>query len=288
MKSRRILYLFLLPALALYIMFFVIPTVAALGLSFTDWNGISSNIPFVGLDNYKELLKDNIFHKSVGNNVKFTLVVLTAQTALSLVFAIFLMKNSKLNVVYRTVFFLPMVLASVSIAFIWMFTYDSNIGALNVMLGNLGLAKQSWLGNSKIAIYSLAFAQIWTHIGQVMIIFIAGLQSIPENLYEAARIEGASAWQTFRYVTWPLLIPAATIVVALTTIQSFRAFDLIFVMTDGGPAYATEIISTFLYHNAFINHRFGLASASAVILMLIIAVITYTQSKLLASQNKGM
>ncbi|MCL5272555.1 MAG: sugar ABC transporter permease, partial [Gammaproteobacteria bacterium] len=121
----------------------------------------------------------------------------------------------------------------------------------------------------------------------VMIVFIAGLQSIPKNLYEAAKIDGAVGWQTFRYITWPLLAPAVTIVAALTTIQSVKAFDLIFIMTDGGPAYASEVIGTFLYHNAFNFNRFGYAAAIAVILMLIVAIITFSQFKLISMQNKS-
>lgn len=282
------LLFFVLPGLIIYSVFYAGPTVSGLFLSFTNWNGISPNFDFVGLSNYKELLTDDpIFIKALSNNVKYTLVVVIFQTVLSLIFAILVVKNTKANVFYRAIFFFPTIIASVSIAFTWTFMYDPNLGAINNLLTAVGLEgmTQSWLGNQDIAIYSIAFVQFWMHTGQVLIIFVAGLQGIPRDLYEAADIEGANKWQRFKYVTWPLLAPAATIVIAYTTIQSFKAFDLIIAMTDGGPSYATEILSTFLYHEAFTNFNFGYSAAISVIFMIIIVVITILQFKLLKSDD---
>ncbi|MGQ9557209.1 MAG: carbohydrate ABC transporter permease [Desulfurispora sp.] len=288
MRKYRGLIFFLVPGLLMYLVFFVTPTLSALGLSLTDWNGISPDYNWVGLDNYKFMIgQDPVFHQALGNNIKYTLFVVIFQTAFSLLFALLLVKNTRLNIFYRALFFLPTIIASVSVAFIWIFMYDPSIGFLNLTLQKLGLEvlQHSWLGDKKIAIYSIAFVQVWAHTGQVMVIFIAGLQSIPHSLYEVARIEGASRWQTFRRVTWPLLAPSATIVAAYTTLQSFKAFDLILAMTDGGPSYATEILSIFLYHEAFRNFKFGYASASAVLFMLIIASITYMQFKILRANR---
>ncbi|MCM3570570.1 carbohydrate ABC transporter permease [Neobacillus mesonae] len=278
----------MLPGFLIYSIFYAGPTVFALYLSFTDWNGVADAYNFVGLSNYKELLTDSpIFTQSLGNNLKFTLTVLIFQTILSLFFAILVAKNSKKNVFFRAIFFFPTIVASVSIAFIWTFMYDPNIGVINSLLNKVGLEQlgQSWLGNQKIAIYSLAFVQFWAHTGQVLIIFVAGLQAIPKELYEAISLEGATKWQTFRHITWPLLAPSATIVIAYTTIQSFKAFDLVIAMTGGGPSHSTEILSTFLYHEAFTNFRFGYSSAASVIFMIIIAVITVLQFKLLKSDD---
>jgi raffinose/stachyose/melibiose transport system permease protein len=282
------LFFFILPGFLIYSIFFAGPTISALYLSLTDWNGVANAYNFVGLANYKEMLTDSpTFIQSLGNNLKFTLTVLICQTILSLFFAMLLVKNTKVNVFYRALYFFPTIVASVSIAFVWTFMYDPNIGVINNLLTQLGLENlaKSWLGDRNIAIYSLAFVQFWAHTGQMLIIFIAGLHAIPKELYEAVSIEGASKWQTFRYITWPLLAPSATIVIAYTTIQSFKAFDLVIAMTGGGPSHSTEILSTFLYHEAFINFRFGYASAAAVIFMLIIAIVTIIQFKMLKSNE---
>jgi len=288
MKKYKALSFFILPGIIFYILFFIFPTISALGLSFTDWNGLSPDYNLVGFKNYKTLLTDDpIFIKSVANNLKYMFSVVIFQTMISLIFAILLVKNTKMNVFYRAVLFLPTIISSVSVAFIWIFVYEPSIGSLNALLTGLGLESliMSWLGDKNIAIYSLAFVQVWAHAGQVMIIFIAGLHAIPKSLYEVARIEGATKWQTFRNVTWPLLAPSATIVIAYTTLQSFKAFDMILATTDGGPSYATEILSLFLYHEAFNNFKFGYSSAIAVVFMLIIAVITLIQFRLLKSNK---
>ncbi|WP_082684246.1 carbohydrate ABC transporter permease [Lentibacillus amyloliquefaciens] len=286
MKIPKSIYLFFIPGLALYALFFLFPTFSALYYSFTDWDGISADYNFIGLENYeKAALGDSIFMKSVGNNLEFMFFVAIFQTLVALVFAIFLAKNTKFNYFLRALFFFPTILSSVSVAFIWAFVYDPNLGILNHLLTitGLGFLTQNWLGNGDIAIYSLAFTQVWFHAGQMLIIFVAGLHAIPVDLYEAAKMEGATRWQIFRKITWPLLAPSATIVIAYTTIQSFQAFDLVFALTGGGPNYATEIISTYIYNVAFRNFDFGYASAISVIFMAIIALITYIQFKVLRS-----
>ena len=287
MRTSKGLIWFLIPGLLLYGIFFIFPTISAFGLGFTDWNGINPNFNFVGVQNYVDMVQDDIFKKAFGNNIKYMLFVVIFQTLFSLYFAILLFKNSKSNVFFRALFFVPTIVSSISVAFIWIFMYDASIGFLNKALTQIGLGflAQQWLSDPKIAIFSIAIAQVWAHTGQVMIIFIAGLQSIPQSLYEVARIEGANKWQTFSKVTWPLLAPSATIVVAYTTLQTFKSFDLILAMTGGGPSYATEILSMHIYHQAFQNFKFGYASASAVLFMLIIAAITFLQFRLLKSNR---
>jgi raffinose/stachyose/melibiose transport system permease protein len=287
-KWNWALFFFILPGFLFYSIFFAGPTISALYLSLTDWNGVAKSYNFIGLSNYKEMLTDSpIFIQSLGNNLKFTLGVLIFQTIFSLFFAILLVKNSKVNIFYRALYFFPTIVASVSIAFVWTFMYDPNMGVINSLLNQMGLETltKSWLGDRNIAIYSLAFVQVWAHTGQMLIIFVAGLHAIPKEIYEAVSIEGANKWQTFRYITWPLLAPSATIVIAYTTIQSFKAFDLVIAMTGGGPSHSTEILSTFLYHEAFINFRFGYASAAAVIFMMIIAIVTLIQFRMLKSSD---
>jgi raffinose/stachyose/melibiose transport system permease protein len=278
---------FLLPGGLVYVALFVFPTLAAFYVSVTDWRGLEFDAPFIGTANYATLLGDRLFQTVLANNLRFTTTVLVGQTVLALVFALLLVRNSRYNVVLRTIFFTPLVISSVSIAFAWQFMYDPNIGVLNLLLRGAGLGgfARTWLGDPGIAIYALAWVQMWIHIGEVMLIFIAGLQTIPEELYEVGRLEGAGPWQRFRFITWPLLAPATAIVLALTTIQSFRAFDLILVMTDGGPAQSTSILSLFIYQQAFAGFRFGYASAAAVIFMFIIAVITFFQFRLLQTRR---
>lgn len=288
MKISKTIYLFFLPGLLLYSIFFLYPTVSALFYSFTDWDGLSDAYQFVGVGNYERALTgDSVFRKTVGNNLKFMLMVVVFQTLTALVFAMIVLKNTKANLFLRALYFFPTILSSVSVAFIWAFIYDPSLGILNQILELLGLdfLQQNWLGNSDIAIYSLAVTQIWFHAGQMLIIFVAGLQAIPEDLYEVAKIEGASKWQTFRNVTWPLLAPSATIVIAYTTIQSFKAFDLVFAMTGGGPNNSTEIIATYIFDVAFRSYNFGYASAISVLFMIIIAFITFLQFKALRSDR---
>lgn len=288
MKITKTIYLFFIPGLILYSIFFLYPTVSALFYSFTNWDGLGETYSFVGIDNYlRAFTGDSIFLKTVGNNLQFMLFVVIGQTIVALIFAIFLVKNTKVNIFFRALFFFPTILSSVSVAFIWSFIYDPTLGILNELFDAIGLGflQQNWLGDAEIAIYSLAVTQVWFHAGQMLIIFVAGLQSIPGELYEVAKIEGAGTWQTFRKVTWPLLAPSATIVVAYTTIQSFKAFDLVFAMTGGGPNYSTEIIATYIYEIAFRNYNFGYASAISVIFMMIIGFVTYVQFKALRSDR---
>jgi len=256
-------------------------------ISFTNWDGLSPNYDFVGIRNYKNLLtNDSVFAKSIGNNLKFMSFVVTFQTLLSLIFALFLVKNTKTNVTLRTLFFLPTILSAVSVAFIWLSMYDTNFGLIKAVLGLIGIENSpGWLADPSIAIFSVAFVQVWAHTGQLMIIFIAGLQAIPEELYEVSKIEGASRFQTFWKVTWPLIAPAAAIVIAYTTLQSFKSFDLIFAMTRGGPNYSTEILSTFIYNVAFQGYKFGYASAASIIFMLFVATITFIQFKVLRTDR---
>ena len=288
MRISRWIYLFLIPGVVLYFTFFILPTLGAFFYSITDWDGADQNFNFVGLANYINLLtNDDVFLQSVGNNLKFLFSVVIFQTLLSLVFALILLKNTKANIFLRALYFFPTILSSVSVAFIWSFIYAPSVGLLNPMLESIGLGSlvQSWLGNPDIAIFSLSFVQIWFHTGQVMIIFIAGLQNVPKELYEAATVDGANKWQRFIKITWPLIAPSTTMVVGYTIIQTFKAFDLVFAMTGGGPAFSTEILVTFIYNSAFSHYQFGYASAASVILMIIVATITLVQFQLI-NRNK--
>lgn len=287
MRKHLRLLPFVLPGLSLYAVLFLYPTISALYYSLTNWDGLSPSYQFVGLQNYQKVSEDIIFRKAMGNNVKFMLTVVLVQTVVSLFLALQIYKTTKWNVFLRALFFLPTILSSVSVGFIWTFIYDSNLGAVNLMLQNIGLGgvAQNWLGDPKIAIFSIAAVQAWAHNGQMAVLFIAGLLSIPKELKEAAILDGASQIRLFFRIIWPLLAPAAALVVSYTTIQSFKAFDLVFTMTGGGPNYSTEILSTYIYSSAFLNYTFGKAATASVYFMILIAVITFVQFKLLRTDR---
>lgn len=285
--NRSVLWLFLLPGTLLYLALFVVPTLYGLFYSFTDWDGISPSYQLVGLNNYAKTLHNIVFQKALWNNTKFMLAVVFAQTVISLALALLLVRNTKIHVFLRALYFFPTILSSVAVGLIWSFIYDPSLGLINTLLKEVGLGafSQNWTGGVKIALFSIAGVQVWAHAGQMMIVFIAGLHAIPEELYEAARMDGGNKVQVFRKVTWPLLAPSATIVVAYTTIQSFKAFDLIFTMTDGGPNYATEILTTYIYHTAFANYSFGMASAGSVLFLILLSVLTILQFKALRADR---
>ncbi|WP_211746975.1 sugar ABC transporter permease [Paenibacillus sp. Marseille-Q4541] len=287
MGVRKSIYWFFVPGLLLYLVFFIYPTLQGLYYSFTDWDGMSETLNFVGLHNYVNVAENTIFHKALGNNLKFMLSVVIVQTLVSLVLALLLVRNTKVNVGLRALYFFPTILSSAAVGFIGTYLYDPNSGLMNAVLNLIGLSSLSnnWLGDPAIAIYSVAGIQAWAHIGQMIILFVAGLHAIPEEINEAARLDGGNRWQIFRFVTWPLLAPAATLVIAYTTVQSFKAFDLIYVMTRGGPVYSTEILSTYIYSAAFQNYNFGHASAASIYFLAIIALVTFLQFKALRSDK---
>lgn len=289
-RPHPALYLFPLPAIALYVVFFVIPTVQAVQYATTDWDGFSPDFERVGADNLVKLATggDSLFTTALTNNLKFLLVVVVLQTLLSLGLALMLLRTTKASVFLRSVYFLPTILSSVSVAFIWRFVYDPNVGPVNQALGALGLdqLQSGFLGNPDQAIYWVAMTQVWAHAGQLMVIFIAGLQQIPEDLYEAARLDGAGRWHQFRHVTWPLVAPTTAIVVAYTTIQSFKAFDLILGLGGNPPRRSLDILSTRIY-TTFTNGEFGYAAAESLLFMAIILAVTFLQRRALKLTQRG-
>ena len=237
------------PAALLYGFLYLYPAVSNLLYSTQRWDGVTKP-EFVGLHNFKYLIANDLtFHKIVGNNIRFSFIVVILQTLFSLLFAIFLVKNTKSNIFLRTVFFFPTILSSVSVGLIWTFLYNPNFGFINSTLKSLGLNSLAlnWLNDARFSLYSIAIAQIWFHTGQMVVIYLAGLQQIPQELYESAEVDGASRWHQFRYVTWPMALPTTAVVVAYTTIQTFRAFDLVYSMTQGGPMNSSDLIVTNIF-----------------------------------------
>ena len=271
------------PALFLFLAFYLYPALQNLRYATRRWDVITPP-ESVGLRNFTNLLtNDDLFYKTLGNNLEFTFLVVIFQTALSLLFAIYLVNNSKVNVFLRTLYFFPTILSSVSVGMIWLFLYDPNFGAINLFLNNIGLKSfaLNWLGSESSALYAIAFTQVWFHTGQMMVVYIAGLQQIPKELYEAAEVDGASRWKQFTSVTWPMAMPTTLVVMAYTTIQSFRAFDPIMVMTNStaGPNNSTNIFSTLVYFTLFNELRLGYAAAQTIFMVVTMLLITWIQRR---------
>ena len=275
-----------LPAAILFGLFYFVPFIANLRYSLTKWDRITDP-EFVGIRNFVNLLtNDDLFYKVLGNNLRFTFLVVLFQTFFSLVFALFLVKNTRGNIALRTLFFFPTILSSVSVGMIWLFMYDPNFGAVNLFFTKLGLEgfALNWLGSESSALYAIAFNQVWFHTGQMMVIYIAGLQQIPQELYESASMDGATRWQQFKHVTWPMSIPTTIVVMAYTTIQSFRAFDLIFAMTQGGPNNSSNIFAVLIYQTVFSELRIGYAATQSIFFIIVLVLVTVLQRKFLNSR----
>jgi len=272
------------PALTLFLAFYLYPALQNLQFATRRWDGITEP-ENVGFRNFTNLLtNDDLFYKTLGNNLEFTFLVVIFQTALALIFAVFLVKNTKTNIALRTLYFFPTILSSVSVGMIWLFLYDPNFGALNLFFNKVGLTSfaLNWLGSESSALYAIAFTQVWFHTGQMMVVYIAGLQQIPKELYEAAEVDGASRWKQFTKITWPMAMPTTLVVMAYTTIQSFRAFDLIMVMTNStaGPNNSTSIFSTLVYLTLFNELRLGYAAAQTIFMVVTMLLITWLQRRI--------
>jgi raffinose/stachyose/melibiose transport system permease protein len=278
---------FSVPALLVYGVCFAFPSVQALYYSFFAWEGPGGEAPvYIGIENYKtKIFDDSLFRTSAGVTLKFMFLVVIFQTLVALVYAVKLVKDTKPTIFLRALYFFPTILSSTSVAFIWNFVYDpSSAGLISGVLKSLGVSwRPSLLASPGTALGCLVLTQVWFHAGQMMVIFVAGLQGIPKDYTEAAAIDGATKSQTFRKITWPLLGPATGIVVAYTTLQSFRAFDLIYVMTQGGPgdSHATELLSYHIVQTAFGSRYFGEAAAESVLFMALIAGVTFLQRRVL-------
>lgn len=264
---------FMLVGLAIYGVFAVYPMLEAVHLSFFEWNGFRTSEPlFVGFDNYVRLFtQDPVFYTALRNSIIWLVLSMLIPTTLGLVLALGLNRPLFGRNILRTVFYVPAVLAPIAIATMWRWIYNPILGIVNSTLTSIGLGAwgQQWLGNPDIALYSMFVAFIWQTAGFNMVLFLAGLQSVPEELTDAALVDGANAWHRFRYVIFPALRPTTVVVVVLTIISSLKVFDLIVGMTRGGPAQSTQVLALWSYSQSFYNHNVGLGNAVATILLVI-------------------
>ena len=254
-------WLFLLPILLLNVLVILAPSLSAMYYAFTDWTGLG-DAQWIGLDNFRRLLADEIFWQAFRNNVIWCVFFLTVPIIMALVGAGLLATIRRGQVFFRVVYFIPYVMASVVVAAIWRNILNPSIG-IGVQLANLGLpwADIKFLGDPRTALYSVAFVDNWHWWGYLLVLYLAAMQSVDRSLYESARLEGANRWQEFRYVTLPGIRPTLVFTLLITVIFSFLAFDYVNILTGGGPANASEVLSTLIYKAAFRRFEAGYAAA---------------------------
>lgn len=283
-KNQHVVYaMFLAPALIIYITFLIGPVLSSFYYSLTDWNGFTQTISFIGLDNFRKMLDDAILGKALRNTFQFTFWVVVVQNVLAVPLAVFLDLGIRSKNGLKAIFFAPAVLSPLVVGYTWMNIYEPANGLLNATLRALGLEhlQQTWLGDPKYALYSIVVMVVWQFTGYSMVIYLANLQTIPGDLYEAASMDGAGAFRKFWSVTFPLLAPSVTINMILSTIGTLKAFDIVYVTTKGGPYYATETLSTLLFSTAFSKNQFGYGTSIGVLMFVIVFIITLIQIAIL-------
>lgn len=289
-KAKNIIVFLTLPLL-LYISWVIYPLIRTLTLSFTNWDGISKSIEFVGLDNFVRLFQDSVFWTALFNNLIWIVAFITVPTSLGLAIAMVLNREGRFNRFLKISYYLPMILSFAVIALVWSWIYHPALGLLNSTisfflktLSFLGLKvnpqaafKIGWLGDPNLTLWSIIAASIWRQVGYVMILYLSGLKSLKPQIIEAGRVDGAEGWTLFRYVIFPMLAPVTTIVIVLNIIDALRVFDIVYVMTRGGPFHSSEVLANYMYIQSFNNYQWGYGSAIGVILFLVTLgfIVTY-------------
>lgn len=278
-KSKYIPYFFIAPNMILFFSFMIIPLLYTFYIGFYKWDVLSSPT-FIGLKNYLDLFKDKLFWKSLVNTAYYTLATVPIIMAIALFMAILLNKPIKFRTLFRGALYIPSVISSVVIGMLWTWIFNADYGILNYFLNVFGINSVNWMNNPDTAMIPIIITTLWTRVGYNLVIYLAGLQNIPAMYYEACAIDGASKWQQFIYITFPLLKTTNFFILIMAIIYGFRSFDLIYVMTRGGPAGATTTMVLYIYQLAFQFGRMGKACALSIALFIIIAVLTIFQLKL--------
>jgi multiple sugar transport system permease protein len=277
-------YYFILPYLVFFVLFRLGPSLAGLGIAFTNWQAVGTP-QFIGIGNFQAMLRDPRLADALRNTIFFAAFTVPTLIVLSLALAVFLNQPFRGRAVGRVTVFMPYVIMSTVVGVLWTWILDKDFGLLNVYLSAFGLGTPSWLVSESTAMYGVILTTIWWTVGYNMVLFLAGLQDIPAELYEAARIDGARAWSAFRYVTLPLLAPTMFLVVLLTIINSFQVFDQVYVMTSGGPGVATLTLVQYIYTTSFQFQKFGYGSAVALILFAMLVIVAALQIR---SYRRGL
>jgi ABC-type sugar transport system permease subunit len=275
-----------LPALLLYFVFKLLPMVSGIYLSLLKWDGIAPP-EFVGIRNYVRMFSDETIGLALWHNALYALGTVTAKIVISLLLALLLNQALRGRTIYRTALFLPVVMSFVVVGILWSWLYNTQFGLINTLLTSMGLGvlAHDWLGDPSTALWALMVVDSWKWYGFHMVIFLAGLQTIPIELYEAAHIDGASRWQQFAHITLPLLQPVMLVNVTLALMGAFNVFDIPYIMTEGGPANSTIVMALHIYIQGFKFYQFGYAAALSYVLLVLVTIIAAIQMKLMSSES---
>lgn len=286
-EKQMTIALFMLPAILLVGIFMFYPAIYGFYLSFTNWNGVTTSYKFIGFRNFIEMFQDDIFYLALKNTAIYCVATILFQHLISLSLAVFLHRGLKGSKLYKSIFFIPSLLSTAVVAVVFTVIFNPVSGGLNELLQYIGLSAlaQDWLGNPKIALYSIIFTNVWQYFGYSMVIYIAGLNTIPKDLEEAAVIDGANGWQKFLFIDFPSIAPAFTINTVLSMIGSLKAFENVYAMTGGGPINSTEVIATYLYDFGITANRLGYGSAVSLVMFILIVIISIMQTKLLRARE---
>jgi raffinose/stachyose/melibiose transport system permease protein len=287
-RNKKYIIIGLLPALLFYTIFVLYPIVRSFFYGFYDWNGLSQPV-YIGLKNFKEILSDQIFWLSFKNNIFIVVASIFGQIPLGLIIAIVLNRKLKGAGFFRSAFFMPMILSTVVVGLLWSTILNSQVGILNQILQSIGLENlaKDWLGDPKYAMYTVSGVIIWQFIGLYMIIFLAALQNVPGEIMEAADIDGASELRKLFSITLPMVWDTIIAAVVLCIAGSMRSFDMVFVLTGGGPAHSTELMATYMYNKTFSVSKYGYGSAVSLVIF-VISFSFILVSRLLMSKKKDV
>lgn len=265
---------FLLPVGIPLTLFWIIPNLYSLGISFTDWDFMTTSFNFVGLDNYFDLLTQSFFIKALLNTLYFGIGTVVPTLVLGLGFALFFQKNFKGSAIYKLLIFSPWVTPTVAVSIVWSLLYEPEFGVINTVLGWFGIPGLDWLQSSKTAMLAVIIVTVWKLIGWTMIFYIGALEKVPTSLYEAAGIDGANSWQKFRNVTLPLVSPTTFFLIVVNTITSIQAYDQIKILTQGGPSGSTQTLLYLFFQQAFEQFQMGSATAIAFFILIITILLS--------------
>lgn len=286
MHRNRVLFLFTLPILIMYCIFFVVPLLMGMRNSFTDWTGISPDFNFIGIKNYVDIFSDSRFRNALFFNFKYTILLTLGTVVISLAVALVLNQKIKGRGFFRSIFFLPAILSLVTVGLIWNELFYRMIPVIGEVTG-LSIFESSWLGSPRLAMYAILIVNLWQGCATPIVLLLAGLQSVPEDLYEAASIDGATAWDKFKSITIPYLIPVLNIVIVTSVKGGLTTFDYIKAMTDGGPMQATESVGILIYNHAMQEGKFGYSVAESMILFVIIALVSVLTMRMSNGKKVG-
>ncbi|MDF2011265.1 carbohydrate ABC transporter permease [Priestia megaterium] len=285
-KENVVAYTFLGPALLLLLLFLIIPAIMSVYYAFTDYYLLTPDMrKFVGLDNFINLFKDPIFLKSLANTLKFVVWVIPLQIGAALGLALLLNKQRKANTFFKVAYFSPVVMSLVVISVLWLYLLNPNEGIINNVLTYFGVSAQPFLTSPKQAMFTIVFVSAWQGAGFQMLIFLAGLQNIPGDVYEAAQLDGMNKWQRFIYITLPLLKPTSIFIFITTLIGAFKLLVQPMVMTQGGPVNSTMTVVYYIYQTGFTDRMVGYASSIALLFGTIIGLVTLAQRKLVKEED---